>query len=83
MAVEITSAENGVLKGILVNGGQNCTGTYPVEGTYEGNSLKFKMTGPGRLADCGDSHFEGVAEGNKLVGKIYFNDSMRDVSFSK
>ena len=83
ISVDITGAENGALKGTITSGGRDCAGNFPIEGTYEGNNLKFKMTGRGRVAGCGDLAFEGVAEGDKVVGKIVWQGGPRDIRFSK
>lgn len=73
ITLEITSAENGKLKGAanrLASGqaGQGCAGDYPLEGEYEGNNLELRGVG-GRSGDC-KMTLRLVAEGNKLKGKM-------------
>ena len=87
ITIEITSAENGQLKGTILNqGGRACRDAVPAEGAYEGNKVKFAMLeGPrgGEVQGCGKLAFEGVAEGTKLVGKMGFQGTPREVTLSK
>ena len=54
-----------------------------MEGTYEGNSVKFIETEKARMQGCDPLMFEGAADGNKLVGKMFFNGALRDTTLSK
>ena len=87
ITIEITSAENGQLKGTIFNQGvRACRDAVPAEGVYEGNKVKFAMVAlplGGEVQGCGKLAFEGVAEGNELVGKMGFQGTPREVTLSK
>ena len=83
IVIDITSAENGRLKGTITNTGQTCGGTFPMEGGYRDNSLKFAMLEGGGVQGCRPLRFVGAAEGNKLVGKFSWAGGMQDAVFSK
>ena len=72
--IEIASAENGRIKGtttIWARG--SCGGTFPIEGTYEGNKLQFVVTEGSKVRGCDPAQFNMVAEGNRLAGKVLWN----------
>jgi hypothetical protein len=74
LKLEITSAENGALKGTLINyGTAGCGGQYKLEGTYQDDKLQLTSDKGGRAGDC-TLQFQLTAEGNKLVGKMGPND---------
>jgi hypothetical protein len=84
ITIEITSAENGKLKGTISNqSSRPCKSDLPAEGTYEGSNVKIAVVEAGLPQGCGALKFEGVAEGNKLVGKMPFQGAPRDLVVSK
>ena len=70
MKLVITSVEKGVVKGTATVFNGACQGTYPMEGTYDGNKLVMLDKGKGEHPDDCRFGFNTVHEGNKLVGKI-------------
>jgi hypothetical protein len=84
ITIEIAGAENGKLKGTISNlSSRLCRGSLAAEGTYEGSKVGIAMVEGGLPQGCGALKFEGVAEGNKLVGKMYFDGALRDLVVSK
>jgi hypothetical protein len=72
MQLVVDSADNGVVKGTAKISARNrattCAGDYPMEGTYQENTLKLKTIEKGGVAaDCG-LILNLKHEGNKLVG---------------
>lgn len=85
VTLEIKSAENGKLSGIITTFGRACKGAIEIEGTYEGGKVQLQSS-PGRGAanDCGEIKLELVAEGNNLKGRFMGEDAVwRDVQLSK
>jgi len=71
ITIEITSAENGKLKGSYTSHGRGvCGGIFPIEGTYQGNKLEFTAAKGGPTGDCLERKFEVVSDGDKLVGQM-------------
>ena len=71
ITIEITSAEDGKLKGSYTSHGAGvCGGIFPIEGTYQGNKLEFTAAKGGSTGDCLERKFEVVLDGNKLVGQM-------------
>jgi len=71
ITIEITSAENGKLKGSYTSHGRGvCGGIFPIEGTYQGNKLEFTADRGGPTGDCLERKFEVVSDGDKLVGQM-------------
>ena len=81
--IDITSAENGQLKGTIINTSQVCGGSFASEGTYKENRLRFAMIEGSKVQGCRPLLFVGAAEGNKLVGKFSWSGGMQDAVFSK
>ncbi len=64
----VVSVDDGLVKGTAKQFGGPCVGEYPMQGKFEDNKLVMKATAKGgRAGDCSFS-FNGVREGNKLVG---------------
>ena len=71
ITIEITSAEDGKLKGSYTSHGSGvCGGIFPIEGTYQGNKLQFTAAKGGPTGDCLERKFEVVLDGDKLVGQM-------------
>ncbi len=84
ISIEITSAEDGKLKGTISNqSSPSCRGKLAAEGTYEGSKIKIGMVEADLPQGCSALKFEGVAEGDKLVGKMPFSGAPRDLTVSK
>lgn len=85
ISIEITSAENGSLKGTITNAPTvPCYGTYAMEGTYDGNKVILAaVEAASTTRGCVPLRFQGVAEGNRLVGKMPWNGAPRDLTVSK
>ena len=83
ISVDITSAENGNLKGTLQNVGQICGGIFPMEGTLDGKNIKFRSTETRNVPSCKTLQFQGTVNGNSLVGKMVYNGEPRELVLSK
>lgn len=85
IVIKITSAENGKLAGTILSNPSStyCLGSRSAGGTYDGNRVKLAVLEEGAIQGCGKLIFEGVAEGNKLIGKIPFNGAPREITLSK
>lgn len=83
IVLNIKSVEDGVVKGTIERyasgGGRHgsgiaCSGQYPAEGTYKGNTLQVRTIDKGGSGgDCGAS-LNLQVDGNKLVGKFGKNE---------
>ena len=70
LTLDITSLEDGIVKGKGMNYSRPCYGEYPLEGILKGNELKLDATRKGGPAgDCGMS-LRLTVDGNKLVGTM-------------
>jgi hypothetical protein len=70
IAVEITNADGGKLKGTMqLNPYRNrgCSGIYQIEGTYQDNKVEFKSNQRGGVDWC-NMEYKLVAEGGQLKG---------------
>jgi hypothetical protein len=86
LALDITGAEGGKLKGtITISTKGACRGTFPIEGTYDGNKIQTKTpTGGGAASDCGERAISGVVEGNRLVGTFVTQSGINvDITLTK
>ena len=83
--IEINAADSGKLKGSITSYNDPTCGrnSREAEGSYEGNGVKFAQTEKARIPGCDPLTFEGVAEGNKFVGKVFLNGVLRDITLSK
>ena len=84
IVIDIRSAEAGKLSGTLTNSSQSeCRGQYPAEGWLKGDQVHFQMTETREIQGCAKLLFQGFVEGDKLVGKMRFNDEPRELILKK
>lgn len=69
ITLDITSVDNGKLKGTAVRMGRHCRGEYQVEGVYEGNNIQLSSKKGGPAGDC-SVNLTLTVEGDKLTGKM-------------
>ena len=67
--LNLTSIENGAVKGSAVRHGRQCPGTYPMEGTLSDNRLTLKSGKGGNADDC-SANMRLTVEGDKLKGTL-------------
>ena len=67
--LEITSEENGIVKGLAKRHGSVCYGESPMEGTYKNGKLVMRGKLATRGGECVNT-LNVTAEGNTLVGKL-------------
>ena len=68
LAMVISSAENGRVKGVATLNGGPCLGDYPFEGFLKGTEIGVRSnTKGGRAGDC-EFGMRGTLEGNRIIG---------------